>query len=345
MYLGGSIIRIIGNAIVQHLPIRVLPLLRPLLGCIYGSGTQMEWQSSLVIVWEPRASPAASTTTSWDINGAPVTIVSVSQGPSLTLGTGSTTVVGSSTYTVAPAPTATTTTSWDFNGAPVTVVSVFSGPVLTLGATGSTTTVNGATYTVAPSSISVSMSTSWGASGAVTMMSASGGPELTLAASGQTTTVGSSTYTVVPTSVASSSVSVSTSTSWGPSGAVTMISASGGPDLTLASTGATTTIGTSVYTVISPSAPSVSTSTSWGPSGAVTYISASGSTPLALATSGFTTVIGSSSYTVATTTATSSHSPSNAAGSLRPFGFSSVLVTGMIAMVMSTLLGGFVCLA
>ncbi|KAF8824129.1 hypothetical protein HHX47_DHR9000547 [Lentinula edodes] len=198
-------------------------------------------------------------------DGAPVTIVSVSQGPALTLGTGSTTVVGSSTYTVSPAPTATTTTSWDFNGAPVTVVSVFSGPVLTLGPTGSTTTVNGATYTVAPSSISVSMSTSWGASGAVTMMSASGGPELTLAASGQTTTVGSSTYTVVPTSVASSSVSVSTSTSWGPSGAVTMISASGGPDLTLASTGATTTIGTSVYTVISPSAPSVSTSTSWGP--------------------------------------------------------------------------------
>ncbi|GAW07310.1 hypothetical protein LENED_009291 [Lentinula edodes] len=54
------------------------------------------------------ASPAASTTTSWDINGAPVTIVSVSQGPALTLGTGSTTVVGSSTYTVSPAPTAPT---------------------------------------------------------------------------------------------------------------------------------------------------------------------------------------------------------------------------------------------
>ncbi|KAE9394309.1 hypothetical protein BT96DRAFT_998603 [Gymnopus androsaceus JB14] len=132
-----------------------------------------------------------------------------------------------------------------------------------------------------------------------------------------------------------------TTTSTGEWATATLISAATGvPDLTLANTGfvATTVIGSVTYTVSTPSTTVVSTTTSYGASGAVTMLSISGSfgPDITLATSGFQTVIAGSTYTVA---------PSNAASSLRPLGFTSPILTGLLAMAMGTLLGGFVYFA
>lgn len=184
-----------------------------------------------------------------------------------------------------------TTTTWNQLGQPVTLVSIAGVPTLTLGSGSSATTtvVSGSTYTVALAPTATT-TTTWNQLGQpVTIVSTFGSP-------------------LAPTTTATS-ISVSTTTSTGGSGPVTMISPSGGPQLTLSSQGSTTSINGAPYTVVpsSASSVSVSTSTSTGEWNTATLISAAtGGPDMTLATDGFvaTTVIGSVTYTVSTPSTT-----------------------------------------